>query len=168
MLSPSSTHFHALIWLPIPYIPLGWDLWLVDLLSPTIISCCTSLPSFMILSLACVVVRVFGLPSLVMWGDHGQVGWCDLSKDWNGGEGSDLHGLWLFLLESAKDQFLGVDPLGQHVPPRVRYGMACWLMRKALVSLSCWMSRIGMAIPTRPQGARGTWGYSVVSNTGKP
>jgi hypothetical protein len=27
---------------------------------------------------------------------------------------------WL-LLESAKDRFLGVDPLGQHVLPRVRY-----------------------------------------------
>jgi hypothetical protein len=32
---------------------------------------------------------------------------------------------WLVLLESAKDWFLGVDPLGQHVPPRVRYGMTC-------------------------------------------
>jgi hypothetical protein len=30
-----------------------------------------------------------------------------------------------FLLELAKDQFLGVDPLGQHVPPHVRYGTAC-------------------------------------------
>jgi hypothetical protein len=28
-----------------------------------------------------------------------------------------------FLLESAKDQFLGVDPPGQHVSLRVRYGM---------------------------------------------
>jgi hypothetical protein len=30
-----------------------------------------------------------------------------------------------FLLESAKDLFLGVDRQGQHVPPRVRYGMTC-------------------------------------------
>jgi hypothetical protein len=32
-----------------------------------------------------------------------------------------------FLLESAKDRFLGVDPppLGQHVSPRVRYGTNC-------------------------------------------
>jgi hypothetical protein len=25
-------------------------------------------------------------------------------------EGCDLHGLWLVLLELAKDQFIGVDP----------------------------------------------------------
>jgi hypothetical protein len=41
-------------------------LWLVELLSPTVISCRTSLPSYMMLSLACVFVRVFSLPSLVM------------------------------------------------------------------------------------------------------
>jgi hypothetical protein len=33
--------------------------------------------------------------------------------------------MWLVMLESAKDRILGVDPLGQHVPPLVRYGMAC-------------------------------------------
>jgi hypothetical protein len=44
-----------------------------------------------------------------------------LSKVRCGGEGSVLHGLWQ-VLESAKDLFLGVDPLGQYVPPRVRYG----------------------------------------------
>jgi hypothetical protein len=41
-----------------------------------------------------------------------------------GGEGLVLHGVWQ-VLESAKDLFLGVDPPGQHVPPRVRYGTAC-------------------------------------------
>jgi hypothetical protein len=30
-----------------------------------------------------------------------------------------------FLLELGKDQFLGVDPAGQHVPLHVRYGMTC-------------------------------------------
>jgi hypothetical protein len=37
-----------------------------------------------------------------------------------------------FLLESAKDRFLGVDPppLGQHVPPHVRYRTACLLIRE--------------------------------------
>jgi hypothetical protein len=29
------------------------------------------------------------------------------------------------------------------------------LIRKALVSLSCWKSGTGMAIPMRPQGAKG-------------
>jgi hypothetical protein len=30
-----------------------------------------------------------------------------------------------FLLGPAKDQFFGVDPPGQHVPPCVRYGTIC-------------------------------------------
>jgi hypothetical protein len=33
--------------------------------------------------------------------------------------------MWLVMLESAKDRVLGVDTLGQHVPPHVRYGTAC-------------------------------------------
>jgi hypothetical protein len=33
--------------------------------------------------------------------------------------------MWIVMLESAKDQILGVDTPGQHVPPSVRYGMAC-------------------------------------------
>jgi hypothetical protein len=33
------------------------------------------------------------------------------------------------MLESAKDRVLGVDILGQQVPPRVRYGMTCLLIR---------------------------------------
>jgi hypothetical protein len=32
---------------------------------------------------------------------------------------------WIVMLESAKDQILGVDTPGQHMPPRVRYGTAC-------------------------------------------
>jgi hypothetical protein len=38
-----------------------------------------------------------------------------------------------FLLKSAKDRFLGVDPPRQHVPPRVRYETACLLIRKLWV-----------------------------------
>jgi hypothetical protein len=136
------------------------------LLSPAVLSCRTNLSIFMMLILACV--ESVGLPSVVMWGDRGEVRCCGLSKVWNGGEGCDPHGLWLDLLKLAKDRFLEVDPPGQHVPPRVRYGMVCWLIRKALVSLYCWMSGPGMAIPRRPQGARGAWGYSIVSNIGKP
>jgi hypothetical protein len=32
---------------------------------------------------------------------------------------------WFFMLESAKDRIMGVDTLGQHVPPGVQYGTAC-------------------------------------------
>jgi hypothetical protein len=47
-----------------------------------------------------------------------------LSKVKCDGEGAILHGVWQ-VLESAKDMFLGVNPLGQHMPPHVRYGTAC-------------------------------------------
>jgi hypothetical protein len=63
---PLVTHLHVLIGLPIPYILIGLSLWLVDLLSPAIMSVVQVFPSYMMLSLACVFVRVFGLPSLVM------------------------------------------------------------------------------------------------------
>jgi hypothetical protein len=56
---------------------------------------------------------------------------------WNGGECCDLHGLWLVLLELDNDRFLGVDPPGQHVPPRARYGMTCLLIRGAMESVPC-------------------------------
>jgi hypothetical protein len=38
---------------------------------------------------------------------------------------------------AAKDQILGVDTPGQHVPPRVRYGMTCLLIRNTICSVSC-------------------------------
>jgi hypothetical protein len=63
---PLVTHLHALIGLPIPHIPIELGLWIVDLLSPTVMSVVHVFPSYMMLSLACVFVRVFGLPSLVM------------------------------------------------------------------------------------------------------
>jgi hypothetical protein len=37
--------------------------------------------------------------------------------------------LWFFMLESAKDCVIGVDTPGQQVPPHVRYGMSCLLIR---------------------------------------
>jgi hypothetical protein len=61
---PLVTHLHALIGLPIPYIPIGLGLWLVDLLSPAVMSVIQVFPSYMMLSLACVFVSVFGLPSV--------------------------------------------------------------------------------------------------------
>jgi hypothetical protein len=41
------------------------------------------------------------------------------------------------VLESAKDQILGVDTLGQYVWPRVQYGMACLLVRNAIGCVFC-------------------------------
>jgi hypothetical protein len=63
---PLVTHLHALIGLPIPYIPIGLGLWVVDLLRPAVMSVVQVFPSYIMLSLACVFVRVFGPPSLVM------------------------------------------------------------------------------------------------------
>jgi hypothetical protein len=45
--------------------------------------------------------------------------------------------MWLVMLESTKDQILGVDTPGQHVPPRVRYGTACLLISYAIGCVSC-------------------------------
>jgi hypothetical protein len=58
-----------------------------------------------------------------------------LSKVWNGGEGYDIHGLWLVMLESAKDRVIGVDTPGQQVSPRVWYGTACPLIRNDVESV---------------------------------
>jgi hypothetical protein len=46
----------------------------------------------MMLSLACVFVRVFGLPSLVMCGDRGEDRCCGLSMGCNGGDGWNSSG----------------------------------------------------------------------------
>jgi hypothetical protein len=43
---------------------------------------------------------------------------------------------WHVVLESAKDQILGVDTPGQYVPPRVQYRMACLLIRYAIGCVS--------------------------------
>jgi hypothetical protein len=45
--------------------------------------------------------------------------------------------MWLVMLESAKNRILEVDTLGQHVTPRVRYGMACLLIGCAIGGVSC-------------------------------
>jgi hypothetical protein len=60
------THLYALIGLPIPYIPIDLGLWLVDLLSHAVMSVVQVFSSYMMLSLACVIMRVFGLPSVKM------------------------------------------------------------------------------------------------------
>jgi hypothetical protein len=45
--------------------------------------------------------------------------------------------IWFVMLESAKDQVIGVDTLGQQVLPRVQYGTACLLIRDAVGSVPC-------------------------------
>jgi hypothetical protein len=106
------------------------------------------------LSLACVFVRG-GLPSVEMWFDHGEERCCDMIKVGTVETVGFRQVKWLVMLDSAKDCILGVDTPGQHVPPRVWYGTACWLITKALVCLSCQKCGTGMAITTRPQCARG-------------
>jgi hypothetical protein len=45
--------------------------------------------------------------------------------------------MWFVMFESAKDRILGVDTPGQHVSPRVWYGMTCLLIRYAIGCVSC-------------------------------
>jgi hypothetical protein len=41
------------------------------------------------------------------------------------------------LFESAKDRIFAVDTPGQHVSPRVQYGMTCLLIRNTIGCVSC-------------------------------
>jgi hypothetical protein len=65
-------------------------------------------------------------------------------------------GMWFVMLESAKDRILGVGTLGQHVPARVQYGMACLLIRDAVGSVP-FSDEWEIGIVTRPgsHGVRG-------------
>jgi hypothetical protein len=60
-----------------------------------------------------------------------------------------------FLLESTKDRFLGVDPPGQHVPPCVRYGTACLLIRELWVFFLFESNGEGYGYTWDSPGARG-------------
>jgi hypothetical protein len=64
--------------------------------------------------------------------------------------------MWFVVLESAKDRVIGVDTLGQQVPPHVRYGTTCLLIRDAVGSVPCsdeW--EIGVVTRLGSHGARG-------------
>jgi hypothetical protein len=64
--------------------------------------------------------------------------------------------MWFVILESAKDRVIGVDTAGQQVPPRVRYGTACLLIRDVVGSVPCsdeW--EIGVVTLLGPHGAIG-------------
>jgi hypothetical protein len=88
------------------------------------------------LSLACVFVRE-GLPSVEMWGDRCEDRCCGLSKDGMVETVGFHQMMWFVMIESAKDWILGVDNLGQHVPPRVWYGTTNLLIRNAIACVSC-------------------------------
>jgi hypothetical protein len=64
--------------------------------------------------------------------------------------------MWFVMLESAKDQAIGVDIKGQQVLPRVRYGTTCLLIRDAVGSVPCsdeW--EFGVVTHPSSHGARG-------------
>jgi hypothetical protein len=60
------------------------------------------------------------------------------------------------MLQFAKYRVIGVDTLGQHVSPRVRYEMASLLIRDVVRSVPC-SNEWEFGIVTRPgsHGARG-------------
>jgi hypothetical protein len=105
------------------------------MLSHAVMSVVQVFSSFMILSLSCVFVRD-GPPSVEMWFDHGEDWCCGLSKDRMVETVGFCQVMWLVMLESTKDWILGVDTPGQHVPPRVRYGMNCLLIRNNIGCVS--------------------------------
>jgi hypothetical protein len=64
--------------------------------------------------------------------------------------------MWFVMLESAKDRVIGVDTPGQQVPPHVRYGTACLLIRDDVGSVPCsdeW--EFGVVTCPGSHGARG-------------
>jgi hypothetical protein len=64
--------------------------------------------------------------------------------------------MWMVMLKSAKDRVIGVDTPEQQVPPRVRYGMTCLLIRGVVESVHC-SNEWEFGVVTRPgsHGARG-------------
>jgi hypothetical protein len=63
--------------------------------------------------------------------------------------------MWFVMLESAKDRVIGVDIPGQQVPPLVRYGTTCLLIRDVVGSMPCsdeW--EIGVVTRLGSHGAR--------------
>jgi hypothetical protein len=93
-------------------------------------------PSFVMLSLASVFVRD-GLPSVEMWFARGEDRCFGLSKV-GMVETVGFHSvMWFVMLESTTDWIIGVETPGQHVPPCVRYGIACLLIRYAIGCASC-------------------------------
>jgi hypothetical protein len=101
---------------------LGFGLYWVVMLSHAVMRVIQVFQSFVMLNLACVTVRVFGLSSIEMRLGHGEDRCCGLSKVGLVETVGFRQVMWPFMLESAKDRVSGVDPPGQHVAPHVWYG----------------------------------------------
>jgi hypothetical protein len=139
MLSLSSIHtsLHALRLLPKPHALGIWvHTWLV-MLSHAVMSVIQVFPY-----LWCWVWLVLLLRVLVF-----HPSWCEVTlvrsdtvvRAWVGMvEMVGFHQvMWFVMLESAKDWVLGVDTLGQQVPPRVQYGTTWLLIRDVVGCESC-------------------------------
>jgi hypothetical protein len=63
--------------------------------------------------------------------------------------------MWFIMLKSAKVRVIGVETPGQQVPPHIRYGTTCLLIRDAVGSVPCsdeW--EIGIVTRLGSHGAR--------------
>jgi hypothetical protein len=101
-------------------------------------------------------VESVGFPSVMIWGDvvrFNAVVWARFGTV----ETVGIHQvMWFVMLESAKDRVIGVDTPGQQVPPRVRYRMACPLIRDVVGSVPYsdeW--EIGVVTHLGSHGAKG-------------
>jgi hypothetical protein len=77
--------------------------------------------------------------------------------------------MWFVMLEFAKDQVIGVDTPGQQVPPHVRYGTACLLIRDVVGRVPCsdeW--EIGIVTRLGSHSARGVWYRCWYSYSSRP
>jgi hypothetical protein len=141
MLSLSSIHtgLHALILLPKPHTLGIWiHTWLV-MLSHAVMSVIQVFPSLWCWVWLALLLRILVFHPLwcevtmvridaVVWAWLGMVetvGFCQV--------------MWFIELKSMKDRVLGVDTLGQQVPPCVLYRTACLLIRDVVGSDSCSM-----------------------------
>jgi hypothetical protein len=64
--------------------------------------------------------------------------------------------VWIVMLESAKDQVLGVDTPGQQVSPCVLYGMACLLIRDDVGNVPC-LNEWEIGVVTHPGSHGARW-----------